>query len=219
MTIIQDGVAKGKTNNEIVKTLIGMDFKVQGSDETGKIVFPPDMIFVPKNIAFNKEKSFALNVIGVGNYNVDTNEKTVNNEVAKTKEDITQRLGLCNNDNVDAVFSGKTITSVAAAAIHDRADTFVKLEQNYKQLNPNQIADYNSGKITAIDIIKQNGWQNEFKSWIQQQIDAIKEIKSAGIMKPDELQQANVASNYALAQSTDTTARAVDDAKRNVKEA
>ena len=103
MTIIQDGVAKGKTNNEIVKTLIGMDFKVQGSDETGKIVFPPDMIFVPKNIAFNKEKSFALNVIGVGNYNVDTNEKTVNNEVAKTKEDITQRLGLCNNDNVRAM--------------------------------------------------------------------------------------------------------------------
>ena len=70
-------------------------------------------------------------------------------------------------------------------------------------------------------LLKQNGYNinlEDFQKWLQKELQRMSS-GSSGIMTPDKLQQENVASNYALAQTTDTTARAIDDAKRNVKEA
>ena len=99
------------------------------------------------------------------------------------------------------------------------------VELNYSQNGQFENATHigNDGKKTPLtqkeaeSILKQNGYNinlEEFQKWLQQQLQRMN--SGAGISTPDELQQSYIAGNLVQAQTQDTTARAIDDAKRNV---
>jgi hypothetical protein len=240
-TIVSDAVAKGKSNNEIVQGLKKNGFEVEVKDKAGTVLYPPG--FVPKREEFDKNKELSLNVVQnqkkIAMLEIDKEKGTINGKQAEKIEAVEGRLNGA-LAVVNDLFTGKygkieelekfiseNINNPAVATIVVEIDKmatgFLQLPETREILNQPENAEtkrlYENNRISSTEVIKRLGLEKDFKNWLQEQLDAIRAIKGTGIVKPDELLASYVAGNIVQGQTQKTTSDAIDDAKRNVKDA